>query len=128
MNPLPFHLSQADSRPMYVQIMDGVKQSVLTDQWPAGEPLPSIREMAVLAKVSVITVKRAYQELEREGVIATRKGMGSFVAERADAAVKQKQQEIGNHLLEAVRLAQLLKIPRQELEQRLAELIQRQQL
>ncbi len=77
-------LSQQDSRPMYVQIMEQIKQKIRAGDWPAGHPLPSIRELSVSTKVSVITVKRAYTELETEGVIVTQAGRGSFVADVVD--------------------------------------------
>lgn len=77
-------LSQQDSRPMYLQIMEQIKQKVRAGDWPAGHPLPSIRELSVSTKVSVITVKRAYTELETEGVIVTQAGRGSFVADVMD--------------------------------------------
>ena len=77
-------LSQQDSRPMYMQIMEQIKQKVRAGDWPAGHPLPSIRELSVSTKVSVITVKRAYTELEMEGVIVTQAGRGSFVADVVD--------------------------------------------
>ena len=50
---------------MYLQIMEQIKQKVRAGDWPAGHPLPSIRELSVVTKVSVITVKRAYTELEK---------------------------------------------------------------
>ena len=77
-------LSQSDSRPMYLQIMEQIKQKVRAGDWPAGHPLPSIRELSVATKVSVITVKLAYTELEMEGVIVTQAGRGSFVADGID--------------------------------------------
>ena len=76
-----FVLSQTDRRPMYVQIMDHIRQKIAVGDWQAGDQLPSIREMAVALKISVITVKRAYLELERDGVIEVQHGRGSFVAE-----------------------------------------------
>jgi transcriptional regulator, GntR family len=75
-----FALSQKDGRPMYLQIMEQIKQRVAQGDWAQGEKVPSIRELAVATSVSVITVKRAYQELEREGVLVTQQGIGSFVA------------------------------------------------
>jgi len=89
----PFQLSQADSRPMYQQILANIKRLIFTGQWPEGHALPSIRELAVALKVSVITVKRAYQELENQRVIVTRQGLGSFVAERGNVN-EQKQAEL----------------------------------
>jgi len=77
-------LSQADSRPIYIQIMDEINRRVALGDWAPGYRLPSIRELAAELKVSVITVKRAYLELERAGVIITQQGRGSFVNESID--------------------------------------------
>jgi GntR family transcriptional regulator len=78
-------LSPHSPQPMYAQIVEQVVAKVLAGHWEAGHALPSIRELAAACKVSVITVKRAYLELEHAGVIVTRHGKGSFVAERLDA-------------------------------------------
>jgi GntR family transcriptional regulator len=78
-------LSPHSPQPMYAQIVEQVVAKVMAGQWAAGHALPSIRELAAACKVSVITVKRAYLELEHAGVIVTRHGKGSFVAERLDA-------------------------------------------
>ena len=74
-------LSQTDTRPMYLQIIEQIKLKILAGDWPQGHALPSIRELAAATKVSVITVKRAYLELEHEGLILTQQGRGSFVAD-----------------------------------------------
>lgn len=71
---------------MYGQIVDQVTAKVLSGDWSPGQPIPSIRQLASASKVSVITVKRAYLELERAGVIVTRPGKGSFVADSLDLA------------------------------------------
>ena len=65
---------------MYLQIMEQIKQRITVGDWAEGQPIPSIRQLAVDLQVSVITVKRAYLELEREGVIVTQQGKGSHVA------------------------------------------------
>lgn len=78
-------LSPHSSVPMYAQIVEQVIAKVMGGQWPAGIALPSIRDLAASTRVSVITVKRAYLELERAGVIVTRQGKGSFVADSQDA-------------------------------------------
>jgi GntR family transcriptional regulator len=83
---------------MYLQIMEQIKQKVRAGDWPAGHPLPSIRELSVNTQVSVITVKRAYTELEAEGVIVTRAGRGSFVAEAADLPQELAQAELDKTL------------------------------
>lgn len=91
-------LSQQDSRPMYLQIMEQIKQKVRVGDWPAGHPLPSIRELSVATKVSVITVKRAYTELETEGVIVTQAGRGSFVADVIDVQKALGEAELDEYI------------------------------
>ncbi len=91
-------LSQNDSRPMYLQIMEQIKQKVRAGDWPAGHPLPSIRELSAATKVSVITVKRAYTELETEGVIVTQPGRGSFVTDTADVQKDLARRELNKYL------------------------------
>ena len=75
------NISQTDARPMYLQIMEQIRARIAAGDWPPGKELPSIRALAAALNVSVITVKRAYLDLENEGVIVTRHGKGSFVAD-----------------------------------------------
>ena len=103
---LNFVLSQADGRPMYLQIMEQIKWRISSGDWPEGTKLPSIRELAVAARVSVITVKRAYQDLENEGVIVTQQGKGSFVGSIDDSQLRQKTMD--DHLIDASSVARSL--------------------
>lgn len=73
-------ISQSDGRPMYLQIMEQIRQRVAVGDWVPGQKIPSIRQLAVALRVSVITVKRAYLELEHDGIIVTQQGKGSIVA------------------------------------------------
>ncbi|ESQ87077.1 hypothetical protein ABAC460_21140 [Asticcacaulis sp. AC460] len=98
---------------MYQQIMEQIKQRIAVGDWPPNTPLPSIRELAIEIKVSVITVKRAYLELEREGAIITQQGKGSRVNDTIDLKVLQKA-EFLQHLEQAGRLAKSLDIPGDE--------------
>lgn len=100
-------LSQNDSRPMYLQIMAQIKQKVRVGDWPAGQPLPSIRELSAATKVSVITVKRAYTELEAEGVIVTQPGRGSFVG-ATDVQGELARIELKKHADELIDSAQAM--------------------
>ncbi len=106
-----FFLSSADSTPMYSQIMDHVIAKILAGDWVRGQALPSIRELASASHVSVITVKRAYLELERSGVIITRQGRGSFVAESQDLPRQIAQEEFDAHLLGMLHAAGKLGLP-----------------
>ena len=96
-------ISQSDPRPMYLQIMEQIRRRIALGDWQAGQEIPSIRALAVTLKVSVITVKRAYLELEREGVISTRQGKGSFVADTVDLSRSLRREELDGHLAAAGR-------------------------
>ena len=114
-----FIISQSDKRPIYLQIMEQIKQRIAVGDWTEGQIIPSIRQLAVDLQVSVITVKRAYLELEREGVIVTQQGKGSHVASNPGLGMRLQQQELQKHLEQAIRLAGLLGIQPEELESRL---------
>lgn len=113
-----FVLSQTDKRPMYQQIMEQIKQRIAVGDWPANTLLPSIRELATEVKVSIITVKRAYMELEREGVISTQQGKGSWVNDSQNLNELQRE-KLNQHLEQACKLAESLDIPEDELLQML---------
>ncbi|TXI94621.1 MAG: GntR family transcriptional regulator [Burkholderiaceae bacterium] len=93
---------------MYEQIMEQITAKVMAGDWRPGQSLPSIRELASASSVSVITVKRAYLELERAGVIVTRQGKGSFVAETQDLAKQLVREEFDAHLMGMVGAAHKL--------------------
>jgi GntR family transcriptional regulator len=116
-----FIISQSDKRPIYLQIMEQIKRRVSIGDWTEGQPIPSIRQLAVDLQVSVITVKRAYLELEREGVIVTQQGKGSRVAPNPGLGMRLQEQELQKHLEQAIRLSALLGIRPEELEGRLRE-------
>ena len=116
-----FIISQSYKRPIYLQIMEQIKQRVAIGDWAEGQPIPSIRQLAVDLSVSVITVKRAYLELEREGVIVAQQGKGCRVAPTPGLGLRLQQQELQKHLAEAIRLSALLGIQPEELEGRLRE-------
>lgn len=119
---IDFILSKADSQPMYQQVMARIKERILTGDWAAGAQLPSIRELAVTLKVSIITIKRAYQELEQEGTIVTQPAKGCFVAEAPAKRGGLMQAELDRHLEQAVKIAVKLALSPQDLEIRLKEM------
>ncbi len=116
-----FLISQSDKRPIYLQIIEQIKRRVAVGDWSEGQPLPSIRQLAVDLQVSVITVKRAYLELEREGVIVTQQGKGSRVAPNPGLGMRLQHEELQKHLEQAVRLSAALGIQPEDLEDRLRE-------
>jgi len=74
-------LSPSHPDPMYKQVTDQIKNAIASGDLKPDEKLPSVRELSEALKISAITVKRAYLDLENEGYIFTRAGMGSFVTE-----------------------------------------------
>ncbi|WP_245730649.1 GntR family transcriptional regulator [Pseudohongiella acticola] len=117
-------LSQTDHRPMYLQIMDQIRHRVAAGDWPPGREIPSIRAMAAGLSISVITVKRAYLELERDGVIITRQGKGSFISDNPGLGSSLQQQALDAHLQDAIDSASLLGLDDQALLKRLQSLQQ----
>jgi GntR family transcriptional regulator len=115
-------ISQADRRPMYLQIMEQVRRRIAVGDWQPGDELPSIRVLAASVQVSVITVKRAYLELERSGIIVTRQGKGSFVADTADLRTRLQHGELDEHLSSAIAVGRQLGLGATVIEKRLREL------
>ena len=99
-------ISISSGRPIYDQISEQIKEKILTGQLEEGEALPSMRLLAKELRISVITTKRAYEELERDGFIVTMTGKGSFVAEKNTEAVREEYlKRIEEHIGEIVRLS-----------------------
>ena len=99
-------ISAAGPSTLYQQIVDGLKRQVSEGRLPPGTALPSFRVLAEDLLVSVITVKRAYEELEREGLVYRRQGLGTFVADAAQDRSRDVKTERARELLQtAVREA-----------------------
>jgi GntR family transcriptional regulator len=113
------NISQTDARPMYLQIMEQIRARIAAGDWPPGKELPSIRALAAGLAVSVITVKRAYLDLESEGVIVTRHGKGSFVADVNGLAAELQESKLDEHLAAAAGIARGLGLTDEELAARL---------
>ena len=96
-------LNYRDSRPIYEQITRQMKGLILRGDLREGEALPSMRLLAKDLRISVITTKRAYEELEREGFITTVVGKGSFVKEADQEFVREERlRAVEGHLQAAV--------------------------
>ena len=113
------NISQTDARPMYLQILEQIRARVAAGDWPAGKELPSIRALAAALNVSVITIKRAYLDLESEGVIVTRHGKGSFVADVNGLAGELREAQLDEHLAEAAQIGRQLGLSEEDLAARL---------
>ncbi|MDR6225355.1 GntR family transcriptional regulator [Desmospora profundinema] len=90
---LPIRVEAGKNVPIYRQIHDQLKDLIYSNQLPSGTPLPSIRALAQDLGCSVITTRRAYQDLESEGLIVTQQGRGTFVAEVEDPRRESHRQE-----------------------------------
>lgn len=96
-------ISNSNDKPIYEQITSQMKQMIISGELEAGAILPSMRTLAKELRISVITTKRAYEDLERDGFIHTIVGKGSFVAEKNLEFVREEQLRIvEEHLAKAV--------------------------
>jgi GntR family transcriptional regulator len=84
-------LSPSSPDPMYKQVTDQIKNAIASGDLKPGDKLPSIRELTEGLKISAITIKRAYLDLENDGYILTRAGLGSFVAEIDRARLRSEK-------------------------------------
>ena len=86
---MDIRISNADARPIYEQLRQQIRKAILSGELREGEALPSIRALAKDLRISVITTKRAYDELERDGYIHTVAGKGCYVAPLDSALVRE---------------------------------------
>lgn len=86
-----FLIDPRDTRPIYEQIVDSIKEQVLKGNLKPGDQLPSVRQLAAMLVVNANTVMKAYNELERQEIIETRRGKGAFVAMLQEKSISEKQ-------------------------------------
>ena len=109
-------ISNAGGVPIYEQIVSQVKAKIIAGELREGDALPSMRLLAKELRISVITTKRAYEELEREGFIVSMTGKGSFVAGRDLEFVREEQlRQIEEHMAAIAELAASCKLSFAEL-------------
>jgi GntR family transcriptional regulator len=109
-------LSNSSDVPIYVQIVEQIRRQVLNDELKSGDSLPSIRILARDLHISVITTKRAYEELEHAGFIHTVPGKGSFIADQNPALLREHRLAIVEaKLTEALDEARLLGLSLEEI-------------
>jgi GntR family transcriptional regulator len=120
-------VSLSDPRPLYLQVIEQVRRRVAMGDLPAGTELPSIRELAADLKVSVITIKRAYMELERDGVILTRQGKGSVIADSPGLSLTIQESQLKEQLNEIAKLGLWMGISKTEMQRRLSDAYEQQQ-
>lgn len=120
-------LSSSSMTPIYEQLTTQIKSLVIDGKLAAGEALPSVRSLAAELKISALTVKKAYDRLEEEGLIVTVHGKGSFV-ERTDTqlALEFRRHEAEKQLAEALARAEAAGLSREEILETVALLLDAQ--
>lgn len=113
-------ISNSSDKPIYEQITSQIKNMILTGTLREGAPLPSMRLLAKELRISVITTKRAYEDLERDGFIETVVGKGSFVAKKNAQFVREEILKVAQeHIKQAVDAAKSGGITAEELHEML---------
>lgn len=109
-------ISSNTSKPIYEQITSQIKALIMSSELQTGDPIPSMRTMAKSLHISVITVQKAYEDLQRDGFIETTVGRGSFVSARnRDFVQEEQQRKAEERLQEAAEIGRTSGIPIEKL-------------
>lgn len=109
-------ISNSSSVPIYEQIKNAIINQIMNSELAEDEALPSIRSLASDIKISVMTIKKAYDELESEGYIVSIQGKGTFVAPKnTELAREQAQKDIEDHIQKAIDIANRFNITKKEI-------------
>lgn len=109
-------IRNSSDKPIYEQIKEQLKKEIIEGRLKEGEQLPSIRYLAKELRISVITTKRAYDELESEGFINSVQGKGSFVARQNSELIREEHlKKIESHLIEALYYGKISGISKKDL-------------
>ena len=116
MNLLDIIISSNTAQPIYEQITNQIKKMVMEGELKAGTPLPSMRSLAKSLHISVITVQRAYDDLQKDGFIETTIGRGSFISDQDRSFYQEEQQKkIEEFILKAIEIAKINNIKPEKL-------------
>lgn len=114
-------ISNNTNKPIYEQITVQIKAMIMSGELQPGEPIPSMRALAKSLHISVITVQKAYEDLQRDGFIETTVGRGSFVsAQNKDFYQEEQQRRAEEHLQQAAEIGRASGIPIEKLSELLA--------
>lgn len=109
-------ISNTSDLPLYQQIKDQIKDAILREELTQGDALPSIRSFANDLKVSVLTIRRVYEELEKEGFVTSQVGIGTFVsAGNLDLLRDSKRRLVEEKMQDIIHTAKSLSITKEEL-------------
>ena len=114
------HLDYRDGRPIYIQIVDDLRQQIALGVLPPGEKLPSVRDLAAQLSINPNTIQRAYRQLEMEGWICTVAGKGCFACEKPGQA-REEEEQLMEQFTQTARQLLALGHTRQELAARLEQ-------
>ena len=110
-------ISNSINKPIYEQVKDQIKNKILLNELKTGELLPSIRSLAKDLRISVITTKNAYEELEKEGYVETIPGKGTYVANKNIELIREEQLKKVESLIDsAVSIAKISNISKKEIQ------------
>lgn len=111
-------ISSKTNQPIYEQITSQIKAMVMSGELKQGDPIPSMRSLAKSLHISVITVQRAYEDLQRDGFVETTVGRGSFIsAGGKEYYQEERQRQAEEHLLEAAEIGRTSGIPLDKLQE-----------
>ena len=111
-------ISNSSNEPIYLQIVNQIKAMIMSGELSPGDALPSMRNLAMQMRVSLITTKRAYEELERDGFIETYTGRGSFVMAQNEEFLKEENlRQIEKLMAEAVDKAKMSGVTPEEMKE-----------
>lgn len=114
------HLNYRDSRPIYEQVRDGLRQLLMSGAISPGEKLPSVRALAAKLTINPNTIQRAYEALEKEGYVYTQLGKGTFAAQLSDVNAERRRELLAQFEQTAAELL-FLGTPTEQLIERLRE-------
>ena len=113
-------ISNSSNVPLYEQVKEQIKNKIVSNELKAGEVLPSIRNLAKDLRISVITTKSAYEELEKEGYVETIPGKGTYAANKNTELIKEEQlQKIEGLIDTAVSIAKISGISKEDIKEML---------
>ena len=111
-------ISNSSGKPIYDQIYTEIKSKIISGELKEGDPLPSMRLLAKELRISVITTKRAYEELERDGFITSITGKGSFVSEKNTEFIREENlRKIEEHMQSIIELSKGCNLSLQDLKE-----------
>ena len=109
-------ISNSSEIPIYEQIKNQIKNQIITDELREGESIPSIRTLSSEIKISVMTIKKSYDELEKEGYINSVQGKGTFVSKKNNELIKEEaNKEIESHISKIIEISNRFNISKKEI-------------